>query len=363
MITIKGFTPAELAVSHPDIDKHPSLRFYDAKSEPFRLYGFCDVYNDDIYRRIPESVAKATSPGVLGLHRNTAGGRVRFCTSSPYVAIKCVNGGCSGGTGMSTTGSSGFDVYTKRTGRETFCVTFRPDTQYGEGGYVSLRPLSGDMNGDGEYEVTINFPPYANVYQLYIGLDENATLSRHPDYTYEKPVLYYGSSITQGGHASRPGMIYEALISRRLDTNYINLGFAGNCRGEDAIAEYMASLDYSVFVCDYDHNAPSEAHLAATHEKLYLKIRTAHPDVPVVFVTRPNFWLHYSYNSARRDIIYTTYNNARQRGEKVLFVDGYGLFAGELREECTSDGTHPNDLGMARMADVIGKAVDFALSM
>ena len=124
----------------------------------------------------------------------------------------------------------------------------------------------------------------------------------------------------------------------------------------------MASLDFSVFVSDYDHNAPNVEHLKNTHEKLYKKIRAAHPDTPVVFVGKPDCDPVNNDIANRRDVIYTTYHNAKMRGEKVIFVDGYSLFAGELREECTVDGCHPNDLGMSRMADVIGKAVEYALN-
>ncbi len=364
MISLQGFTAAELGITDPALTEgRPNLRFYDVKSEPFRIYGLYDVYNDTVFRRLPEEVAEATSRNVYNLHLNTAGGRVRFTTSSPYAAICCVNGGPSGSTGLSIMGSSSFDLYTKQAGRDTFCAGYRPKSRYGAGGYSELRTLYGDRNADGEYEVTINFPTYCNVDRLYIGLDCTSTLGRRADYTREKPVLYYGSSITQGGNASRAGMTYEALISRRLDTDFINLGFAGAALAEDAIVQYLTTIDCSVFVCDYDHNATDSAYLRLTHEKLYLAYRAARPDTPVIFVGRPDFHLNHEEDANRRDVIFTTYQNARRRGEKVLFVDGQSLFAGELREECTNDGTHPNDLGMVRMADVIGKAVETALTM
>ncbi|MBQ8510745.1 MAG: SGNH/GDSL hydrolase family protein [Clostridia bacterium] len=361
MIQYKGLTAEELGITNAEITAHPEIRFYNVKEEPFRVYGLYDIHNQDHYIRIPQSVAAATSDNVKGLNNCTAGGRVRFVTSSSYVAIKCVTTSSAKMTNMCLIGSSGFDMYTKRNGRETFAGIFTPTYDYKEG-YAAIRPILNNPQ-KGEREITINFPLYSGCVELYIGLDENATLSRHPDYKYEKPVVYYGSSITQGGCASRPGMAYESIIARRLDGNYVNLGFSGSAKAEDAMIEYLASLDYSVFVSDYDHNAPNAEHLQNTHEKLYKAIRAAHPDVPVVFVTKPDFWLTTPDCMQRRDIIYTTYNNARQRGEKVLFVDGYSLFEGEMREECTVDGCHPNDLGMARMADVIGKAVDFALSM
>lgn len=357
MINRQGITPNELGITDEAVLKCPNLRFFNVKSEPFRVYGLHDINGSDRYHRIPYEVAEATSPGVAGLNYNTAGGRVRFVTTSGYVAIKAKTHGSAKMTNMCLIGSSSFDLYLNRSGRDTFAGDFRPPYDYTEG-YESVLHLPA-----GRKELTVNFPLYSGCDELFIGLDSESTLERRDDYRYEKPVLFYGSSITQGGCASRPGMAYESLISRRFDTNYLNLGFSGNAKAEDAIADYMASLDYSVFVCDYDHNAPNPEHLAATHEKLYLKIRAAHPDVPVIFVGKPDCNPIDRDVRRRRDIIYSTYIKAAERGEKVLFIDGYSLFAGELREECTVDGCHPNDLGMSRMADVIGKAIDYALSI
>ena len=188
-------------------------------------------------------------------------------------------------------------------------------------------------------------------------------MEKRAGYRIGKPILYYGSSITQGGCASRPGMAYEAIISRRLDADFINLGFNGSARAEQPIADYLASLDPVVFVMDYDYNAPDPEYLAKTHENLYRTFRAAHPDTPVIMVGKPDFWLCNESNMERRDVIYRTYNNARLRGEKVIFIDGHSLFPANMREECTVDNCHPNDLGMVGMADVIGRAVEFALSM
>ncbi|MBE6612979.1 MAG: hypothetical protein E7632_10850, partial [Ruminococcaceae bacterium] len=256
---------------------------------------------------------------------------------------------------MGKPGASGFDLYVKRGGREVFTGLFNPPAVY-ENGFDSIVWL-----GDGVKEVTINFPNYHYVTDLYLGLDCTSELSRRGDYRYEQPVLYYGSSITQGAAASRPGMSYEAIISRRLDCNYVNLGFSGNAKGEDAIIDYLAAQDCSVFVLDYDHNAPTVEHLQATHEKLYLAFRKTHPETPVIMVSKPDIRLENHYDILRRDVIMRTYQNAMERGEKVVFIDGYSLFAGEMRDDCTVDTCHPNDLGMSRMADVIGRAVDSAL--
>ena len=147
--------------------------------------------------------------------------------------------------------------------------------------------------------------------------------------------------------------IKNAYIAR----DYINLGFSGSARGEEAICQYMASLDVSVFVVDYDHNAPSLEHLKATHYPLFKTFRDAHPGTPVVFVSKPDF-RGDADSVARRAAIYETYRTAKENGDdNVYFIDGELLFAGEFRDSCTVDGCHPNDLGFFRMGMVIGEAV------
>lgn len=356
MINFTSISADELNIQDENIKKLPNLKFYNPKNEPFRIYGLHNALSSEPYHRIPTDVAEATNDGVKGLNFNTAGGRVRFVTTSNYIAIKAFNPYGANMVNMCHIGSSSFDIYVNKNGRDTFATVLKVPGVYKDS-FEAVANLP-----TGRKEITINFPLYCGCREFFIGLDSEAALERRADYRFEKPVLFYGSSITQGGCASRPGMAYEALISRRFDTNYLNLGFSGSARGEDAIVNYMASLDFSVFVCDYDHNAPNVEHLMNTHEKLYKTIRASHPNTPVIFVGKPDSDPVNNDIANRRDVIYTTYHNAKMRGEKVIFIDGYSLFAGELREECTVDGCHPNDLGMVRMADVIGKAVEYALN-
>jgi hypothetical protein len=116
-------------------------------------------------------------------------------------------------------------------------------------------------------EITINFPLYSSVSALYIGLEENAVVEPSAGYKNKKPMVFYGSSITQGACASRPGNSYANIVSRTLGIDHINLGFSGNAKGEQTMADYIASLDMSVFVYDYDYNAPDPEHLQNTHQK------------------------------------------------------------------------------------------------
>ncbi|MBQ8642684.1 MAG: SGNH/GDSL hydrolase family protein [Clostridia bacterium] len=321
------------------------------KDAPITIHGLCETELDMPYHRLPESVAKASNPGVEGLMWHTAGGRIRFATNSPYIAIKAVMNECGTMPHITKAGQSGFDLYGYTGGRSVYIGTFMPASGLTRG-YESCIHVKPEMN-----TYTINMPLYDGVKELYIGLAKDSEIQAAAPYRYEKPVLYYGSSITQGGCASRPGNAYQGFIERKFDTDYINLGFSGSARAEEAMNEYLASLDASVFVCDYDHNAPSLEHLKNTHYPLYKTYREANPATPVVFVSKPDF-RGDADSIARRAAIYETYRIAKENGDdNVYFIDGEQLFAGEFRDSCTVDGCHPNDLGFYRMGMVIGEMV------
>lgn len=321
------------------------------KDAPISIHGLCETEQDMPYHRLPQSVAKATNTGVEGLMWHTAGGRIRFATDSPYIAIKAVMNECGTMPHITKAGQSGFDLYRYVEGMLKYTATFMPISGL-TNGYESCIDVPTEMN-----TYSINMPLYDGVVELYIGLSKNAQIQPAQAYKYEKPVLYYGSSITQGGCASRPGNAYQGFIERMWDTDYINLGFSGSARGEEAMCAYLASLDTSVFVCDYDHNAPSPEHLEKTHYPLYKTYRNAHPTTPIVFVTKPDF-RGDNDSIARRNAVYATYRKAKEAGDdNVYFIDGELLFAGDFRDSCTVDGCHPNDLGFYRMGQVIGKVV------
>lgn len=270
------------------------IRFYDICQPPFKIYG---VFRESgKFRRIPESVAKSVNDGVYSLHANTAGGRVRFTTDSPYVAIHAVMPEIGKMPHFALTGSAGFDLYVG----EKYASTFVPPFEI-SGGYESVIHFDTSQMR----EITIKFPLYSEVSQLYIGLSGNAAVGATEPYGTEKPVVYYGSSITQGGCASRPGNSYESIISRRLNADYINLGFSGSARGEIEIARYISSLDMSAFVYDYDHNAPDAEHLKETHERMFKIIRKENPDLPIIILSRPKFTLTED-EKIRFDIILAT---------------------------------------------------------
>ncbi len=329
------------------------LSYYDILEQPFSIHGL--LYEDGCFRRMPDAVAKNVSDGVYWLHKNTAGGRVRFCTDSPYIAIHAEMPEACFMSHCALTGSSCFDLYVRdESGKERFVDSFKREVSNRYGYESVIYPP-----GEGMREYTINFPTYSSVNRLYVGLKENARLEAPGKYAVEAPVVFYGSSITQGGCASRPGSTYQAIASRRLDFDYINLGFSGNAKGEQVMADYIASLPMSVFVCDYDHNAPTVSHLAATHENLYRTVRKVYPDIPVVFMARPLFYLNEDAQK-RLEVIKETYEKAKAAGERVCLLDGPTLMA-MAGDDGLVDGAHPNDLGFASMAKAVGDALALIL--
>ncbi len=334
-----------------NIDRE-GLVFKNALDKPFRLYGV--FYDGELYRRVPDDIAKGTNDGVYELAKNTAGGRLRFITDSPYLAIKVKLPPTVAFGHMTRTGISGFDIYSYENGRDNVVKSFIPPYDYKDG-YELVQDFN---DGARERLITLNFPLYNGVYELYIGYKEGSVLKEAPDYKYEKPIVYYGSSITQGGCASRPGMSYQAILTRRYNIDHINLGFSGSGKGEQIMADYIASLDMTAFVLDYDHNSPSVEHYRETHERFYKTVRAAHPDIPIVMMTRPkDTRLFVPSEFERIEIARKTYENAKARGENVYFIEGPELMA-LAEDEGAVDTVHPTDLGFFSMAQRLSVEFD-----
>lgn len=344
-----------LAVS--DTIDAPDLRLYDVRKPPFKIYGLYRAETEPEFRRVPDDVAAATSENVQRLARNTAGGRVRFSTDSPYIAIKAVMPSVCHLSHMPLSGTSGFDIYIDSPdGRESvYHRTFVPPYNMKDG-YESKV----EFYEAGTHYVTINFPLYNALTELYVGVSDKAFIGEGAPYRDMPPIVYYGSSITQGGCASHPGNSYQAMITRTLGIDHVNLGFSGSGKGEDAIIDYMAGLTMSAFVADYDHNSPNPEHLCRTHRRMYDAVRAAHPDIPYVLLSRTDFFRPGSRaagpheNIDRRHVIAELFRDARVNGDKnVYYVDGEGIFRGFWEDCCTVDGVHPNDLGFSLIAEAL----------
>jgi len=334
--------------AEPDTD---GMVWLDPNSAPFELYG---CYATDPYRRLPTEVAEATNNGVKRNNFHTAGVRLRFTTDSARIGVRVKMPYVTKYAHMALTGSSSFDIYEDTPAGSRFLTVYKPDVSVTDG-FTGINKLPG---GKKTRALTLNFPLYSPVTSLEIGIEAGSLLGEGAKYLPVKPVVYYGSSITQGACATRPGLCYQAIISRRFNIDHINLGFSGNARGELPIVEYMAGLDMSVFVSDYDHNAPSFEHLNDTHRRMYGIIREKNPSLPYIIVGRPDFIFSEADAVKRRTILEDTFRFARANGDKnIYYIDGDGICMGSDEYECTADGCHPNDVGFAKMADSIGRVI------
>ncbi len=332
----KNFAPAE-------IPKDVEMEYHNVRHAPFKIFGvFRENESDDYFTRVPEGVAKASgNVGVCNLRKHNAGGRVSFSTNSKYIAIRAKMHEITKKGDMSTESTAGFDLYEDN----RFRGIFYPPYDYSEG-YAAACCYTTEK----KRRFIVNMPLYSAVSELEIGIVKGSTLEEYEPYCDTLPIVYYGSSITQGAMASRPGNAYQAKISRELGIDFINLGFSGSARGEAEIAEYIASLPMSVFVMDYDYNAPTAEHLLQTHEKFYKIMREKNPTLPIVFVTAPDVW-HQKYLLKKRAVVMQTYANAIAAGdENVHFIDGQSFYQYVDPDFCTVDGCHPNDLGFYHMA-------------
>ncbi len=334
------------------------LSFFDTTHAPFRIYG---LLREDMFIRIPQALAASINEGVEWLNHNTAGGRLRFRTDSPIIALRTKMPAKCLMSHMPFTGSSGFDLYVTEVSGPRYAGSFIPPIDRKDS-FESFIELPGKTTR----EITINFPLYDAVENLFIGISPDAVLEPCTDYRNDTPILYYGSSITQGGCASRPGNCYQSIISRRFNCDYVNLGWSGSAKGEQSMADYIAAHPMCLFFMDYDHNAPTPEHLRATHERLFLTVREKNPDLPIILASKtdvPRSPTAEADTETRRAIIRETYENALARGDHhVAFIDGGQVFseanALNIRaDSCTVDGCHPNDLGFACMAKVFGDKI------
>ena len=318
----------------------------DITDAPLSVHGAPFWKSEKTLRRLPLELMEEL-PGLSFFGRRCPGARVRFKTNSQNIRVRFEFEKVGPDAGMSMFACLAANVLTGDGKYGNFLGMVCPE-HCGE--TMADRTLT--KNGDME-NITIHLPRNELIKSFEIYIDDGAEILPPDPYKYEKPVVFYGSSITEGGCCCNIINAYTSILSRHLDFDYINLGFSGSARGEKQMAEFIKGLDMSVFVYDYDHNADSPEQLKETHEPFFRIIREANPTLPVIMMTRPKN--NYSEEEKqRREIVKTTYLNAVNSGdENVYFIDGETFFGSADANACLIDGLHPNDLGFHRMAEKI----------
>jgi lysophospholipase L1-like esterase len=299
------------------------------------------------YDRLPAMAKDKVRAPIWNLSHDSAGMCLRFLTEATSIRIRwTLRQENLALPHMPATGVSGIDLYMKvDNGRWMFAGNGRPSSRSNE---ASFRVIP-------RAECLLYLPLYNGVESVEIGVPRNKALSKpvassdRPN----KPVVFYGTSITQGGCASRPGMACTALVGRQLDVPVINLGFSGNGKMEPEMADLLVELDPAAYVLDCLWNM-NPAEVSERVGPFVRKLRGARPDTPILLVEDSS--VSNTTPTEKGSILRRIYGDLQAGGigdlhflsnRDMLGTDGDG----------TVDGCHPNDLGMMRQAAVFSKSL------
>ncbi len=310
--------------------------------------GFSDTENR--YDRLPASLKDKTRPPVWSLSKNCSGLAIRFRTNSRIIAAKWELTGDVVMNHFAPSGIKGVDLYCLEKGQWLFVNSGRP------AGKASSSVIINHMEGK-DKEYMLYLPLYDGVSKVEIGVEPKASIEQPvvDSPRKAKPVVVYGTSITQGGCASRVGMSYTSQLSRMLDRQFINLGFSGNGQLDLEVAEAMAGIDASCFVIDCLPNVGPEQ-MKEKYLRFFEIIRGKNPGTPILLVGN----LHYTHGTfdpkvsslilEKNTLLKSYYNELKKKGDRnIYYLKADGLTGDDL--EGTVDGVHLTDLGFKRLAE------------
>jgi hypothetical protein len=299
-----------------------------------------------VLRRLPSRMKDRVSPAVWGLAQHPSGGRLRFRTDSLRLGLVAKNPDASTMHHMTSVGQNGFDVYV--------------DGEYRGSAWPEATGLIRKEWALGEErrmrEVTLYLPLYKAVTVERLVIEPGSMLAAPKPASRPRPVVFYGSSITQGGCAENPGLSYTAILGRSLNLDFVNLGFSGAGLGEPAVAEAVAEIEAEAYVLDYWANPSTEVY-RDTLPGFVDTLRKRHPRTPIL-ITGP-FWFPseaasaslHAQQEAKRKIARDFVAARRKAGDRALvFVDGLDMLS-RSQGSGLVDGVHPNSLGFQHCAD------------
>lgn len=352
----KKSAPAAKAKQAPE----PPLTWHDITQWGVEGRAFGDMERKRWFDRFPSAAEGKVTDAVWNLSRDSAGMMVRFKTDATvlwanYTLFKTRLAGAN----MTAIGASGLDLYARDdAGKWRWVGVTRPDGQT-----VRQEIIAGLKPGLREYAVYL--PLYNGVEKLSLGVPPEAKFEPLAPRT-AKPIVFYGTSITHGASASRPGMVHTAILGRTFDRPVINLGFSGNGRMDAAVGDLLVKIDAAVYVIDCLPNMSA----ALTRERtipLVKQLRAARPDTPIVLVEdrrNTNSWIlpardkHHTDNHAA---LREAFAALQKEGVKGLhYVEGDDLLGHDA--EGATDGSHPSDLGFVRQAHLFEPVLRTALA-
>lgn len=338
---------------------NPNLDWYDVTTWGLEGRILPNQERKQWFDRLPGSAEGKVTTAVWNLSRDSAGMMARFKTSSTAISVHYkVRKSQLGMPHMPATGVSGIDLYARDSdGKWKWVQVTKPATQE-----VQTEIIQGLEPGVREYAAYL--PLYNGIEFMKIGVEKGATFEGLAPRV--KPIVFYGTSITHGACASRPGMVHTNILGRKLDMPIVNLGFSGNGRMDQAVGEYLVQLDAAVFVIDCLPNM-QPADVTAKCEPLVKQLRSAKPDTPIVLVEDRRFtndWItpkKRQFHTDNHAALRKAYDSLVAQGVKKLFYIPGDLLYGDDTEGAT-DASHANDLGFMRQANLFEPVLREALS-
>ena len=336
------------------------ILFIDPKtSNLVKIYGLNWFNEDKRYHRLSkklDNILPELEGSVDVLAGNSSGGIVAFYSNTNVLKIKVKLSFKFHMGHMPYTGQAGFDLYIGNTYQDMkFYRTSNFDFNKNEYEFTFFNhPF---LSSDNKLYV-LNFPLYATVEEILIGVNPNCNITPCLDlFTKEDKIVFYGTSITQGGCASRPGMSYTQILSRMLGIECLNYGFSGNGKGHIEIAEALSEIkNVKMFVLDYEANATFDR-LKATLDNFVKCLREKYPTVPIVIISKIMMYLEFhdsDYIKNEKKIRNYQKNYVKKSNdENLYYIDGSKVLGKNNISEKTVDGCHPTDYGFISMAEYL----------
>jgi len=323
------------------------LKYYDTKSLRAQGLAESDLARECPFQRLPQKYKKSVRKEVWELSENSAGVNISFFSDTTEIVVKWSIKHDLKMNHMTDAGIKGVDLYEKKNDTWHYIGTGLPNGKDNE--HMLLKGASKTLR-----EYCLYLPLYDTVTNLQLGLDDDCIFEEAINKN--RPIVFYGTSITQGGCASRPGLVHTNIISRKLDHECINLGFSGNGHLENSVGSIMSNVDASLYIIECMYNVDKD--MVTNNTIPLIKTIRKNPvakKTPIVFIEQCIIDLDSIHNEfissiiEKNDELNKQVDNAIDKGEKDLFMIKQ---IGGIDEdsEATVDGLHFNDLGFQRYA-------------
>ena len=327
-------------------EKKSNLKFVDATT--LNICGHTMRTDKSPYFRFDCEPYNFKESKIRRYSRYSSGMYVMFRTNSSQVSATWENVSRWIGDNMTPIFQLGLDLYIKDGDRWVFCgvgrVSVNPEKNCRTKSLIKNLP-------EGDKEFMLYLPYWCELTRLEIGVDKDATIEAIPS-PFRHKVVVYGSSITHGASASRPGMAYPARMSRNLGIDFVNFGFSGNCKMQPEFTKFLVQVEADAFVCDAFAN-PTAQEVEERVEPFIEAMVAAHPGKPIIMLRTFHHESEF-YDKVRHDRFVEKLRVVREKMallekkyDNVYYLDIPFATGGDC--ESTIDGSHPNDLGFDRI--------------